>query len=90
MGAETLLGRRQEIEARSPFVQRDMAALKDGPDANRKLLLAAQADIETGATFGFGRAGALRFATMWAETPIGPAQAFQIRAGLVFVVKYGV
>ena len=67
-----------------------MAALKDSSDAHGELLFATQADIQAGTLCGllcFNRAGVFSLATMRAESSIGPAQFFEIRAGLVLVVE---
>src|SRR5689334_22152101 len=48
VGADALLARRHQVEAKHPLVQRDVRALEDRPDRDAELALAAVAVVEAG------------------------------------------
>src|SRR5260221_8775153 len=85
MRAHAFLAGAHQEGRHQPFVERDMRALKQRTDCNRKLLAACVALIPAG-TGADGRSFA-EGAAMTADRAIGPKLSFKPFAGLGFVLK---
>jgi hypothetical protein len=87
MRTHAFLGRGHQMERQNPLVQRDVRALKQRADRHRELL-AAVAAVERPSSIALAfKALHVGRAAVRAPRTIGPAQLFQMLAGVVFVVK---
>lgn len=85
---DALLARRHEVEAGQPLVQRDVAALHDGPDRHREILAARGfgAAVDAGL---LGRVRAADHAAARANPAVRPALRLEPLAGGVGVLEVG-
>jgi hypothetical protein len=98
VAADTLLAASHKVDGLQPQVQLNMAAFKDGANANGELLAAVFAFFEAMALYAFWvflgclRANALQFvcvidnATSEADRTIRPEHTLNVRKGCGFVV----
>lgn len=91
LGANALLAGRHELHGLKPYVQRDLGALEDGPDRDRKLAAAVLA-LEQARTVGLAlKAVVIRayHAAMRAYRTVRPADILKPLAGLGCVFEVG-
>src|SRR5579883_117421 len=88
---DAFLARCHEAKAHEPLVKRNMAALEERADPYRELLPAFRAVVPA-RPHAFAAQGpdVIEKAAEGAERAIGPAHAFEILTGSLFVVKGGV
>ena len=90
MAAHALLAGAKQMRGQNPLVKRNFGALENRPNRHGVLLAAVPAEQQS-RTVGLSLKAALtiRAAAMRAYRALGPAQAFQMLSGGVFVVEAG-
>ncbi len=89
MRADALFAGRHQVDRLKHLVQRNVRALKNRADLDRKLLAAIATFTEAKARFAKIVMLAAHRAAMRANRTLGPKHAFQMLEGFGFIVKVG-